>query len=214
MPEKRKPLVGASGGGAKGSRTLDLRIANAALWPAELSPQSGAKMRCALYTSNAVGRSAGDHARITGIAHLHAVKRILILNGPNLDLLGSREPAIYGSRSYEDFLVELRSAFVGIAISHQQSNSESDLVTGLRQAAGEVDAVVLNAAGYSHTSVALRDTIAAIAIPVVEVHISNIHAREEFRHNTITGGACTGVISGFGLEGYRMAVEHLLRRGV
>jgi 3-dehydroquinate dehydratase-2 len=140
------------------------------------------------------------------------VKKLLILNGPNLDLLGTREPEIYGSRSFEDYVGELRANFQRLSITYEQSNSESDLVTFLRKAANEVDAVVMNSAGYSHTSVALRDTIAAIRIPVVEVHISNIHAREDFRHNTLTGAVSAGVLSGFGLDGYRMAIEHLLRR--
>lgn len=141
-----------------------------------------------------------------------AAMRILILNGPNLDLLGTREPAIYGSRSFADLLAELRSAFPAVRIEHVQRNSESDLVVDLRKAATEQDGVVLNAAGYSHTSVALRDTITVLPIPVVEVHISNIHAREEFRWITLTGAVCTGVITGFGLEGYRLAVQHLVAR--
>ena len=136
--------------------------------------------------------------------------RILILNGPNLDLLGTREPHMYGSRSFEDYLVELRAAFPQVVFTYAQSNVEGEVVDILRKCVGEQDAVVINPAGYSHSSVAIRDTIAAIGIPVVEVHISNIHAREEFRQHTITGGACAGVITGFGLAGYRLAVQHLL----
>ncbi len=139
--------------------------------------------------------------------------RILLLNGPNLDLLGTREPHIYGSRSFEDCLLELRTAYQQVTFNYQQSNVEGELVDLLRRSKGEQDAVIMNPAGYSHTSVAIRDTIAVLGIPVVEVHISNIHGREEFRHHTITGGACVGVITGFGLEGYRLAVEHLLQRG-
>ncbi|MEO8589656.1 MAG: type II 3-dehydroquinate dehydratase [Flavobacteriales bacterium] len=138
--------------------------------------------------------------------------RILILNGPNLDLLGTREPHIYGSRSFEDYLGDLKSAFPGVTFTYQQSNVEGELVDRLRGSIADHDGVVLNAAGYSHTSVALRDTIAVLAIPVVEVHISNIHGREEFRRHTLTGGVCVGVITGFGLEGYRLAVDHLLQR--
>ena len=138
--------------------------------------------------------------------------RILILNGPNLDLLGTREPHIYGHRSFEDYLQELGTRAPRAELSYAQSNSESELVTMLRAAGEEKDGVILNAAGYSHTSVALRDTIAVLRIPVVEVHISNIHAREEFRQHTLTGAVCVGVITGFGLEGYRLAVEHLLGR--
>lgn len=136
--------------------------------------------------------------------------RILIINGPNLDLLGTREPHIYGSRSFEDFLAELRTDFPAEAITYTQSNVEGEIVDLLRRGAKEVDAIVLNAAGYSHTSVAIRDTIVVLGKPVVEVHISNIHGREEFRRHTITGGVCAGVISGFGLAGYRMAIRHLL----
>jgi 3-dehydroquinate dehydratase II len=138
--------------------------------------------------------------------------RILIVNGPNLDLLGTREPQIYGSRSFDDYLTELRGTFPQVVFAYSQSNVEGELVDFLRRNAKEQNAVILNPAGYSHTSVALRDTIAVLGIPVVEVHISNIHGREEFRHNTITGGACAGVITGFGLEGYRLAVLHLLAR--
>lgn len=138
--------------------------------------------------------------------------RILIINGPNLDLVGSREPHIYGQRTFEDYLAELRGACSQAHITYAQSNVEGELVGLLREKAGEVDAFILNAGGYSHTSVALRDTIAVVGKPVVEVHISNIHAREEFRHNTLTGAVCAGVITGFGLEGYRLAVDHLVRR--
>lgn len=139
--------------------------------------------------------------------------RILIVNGPNLDLLGTREPHIYGHRSFEDYLLELRPAFPTAVITYAQSNVEGEIVRMLREAPSDVDAVVLNAAGYSHTSVAIRDTIVALAKPVVEVHISNIHGREEFRRHTLTGAVCAGVISGLGLDGYRLAVDHLLRRG-
>lgn len=139
------------------------------------------------------------------------MRRILILNGPNLDLLGTREPHIYGTRTFEEYLGELRALFPDVVFTYRQSNSEGELVGLLREASGSQDAVILNAAGYSHTSVALRDTIVVIGIPVVEVHISNIHAREEFRHHTVTGGVCAGVITGFGLEGYRLAVAHLVQ---
>ncbi len=137
--------------------------------------------------------------------------RILILNGPNLNLLGTREPHIYGSTSFDVFLPELRKAYPAHDIQLRQSNIEGELVEALQQAPARYDAVVLNAAGYSHTSVALRDTVATLNIPVIEVHISNIHAREEFRHNSLTGSVSKGVISGLGLDGYRLAIDHLLR---
>lgn len=136
--------------------------------------------------------------------------RILIINGPNLDLLGTREPNIYGNRTFEDFLVALRADFPAERIDYVQSNQEGEIVQLLRARAGEVDAIVLNAGGYSHTSVAIRDTIVVLDKPVIEVHISNIHGREEFRRHTLTGGVCAGVISGFGLAGYRMAVRYVL----
>jgi len=138
--------------------------------------------------------------------------RVLILNGPNLDVLGTREPQFYGDRSFEDYLVELRAAYPHVAFTYVQSNAEGVLVERLRAASADHDAVVLNAAGYSHTSVALRDSIMVVQLPVVEVHISNIHDREDFRHRTLTGAVCEGVVTGFGLDGYRLAVDHLLRR--
>jgi 3-dehydroquinate dehydratase-2 len=138
--------------------------------------------------------------------------RILILNGPNLNLLGTREPGIYGSRTFDDYLVELRAMFNGHDIAHVQSNVEGELINALQKAEGTRDGVVMNAAGFSHTSVALRDTIAALRVPVVEVHISNIHAREEFRERSLTAAKCVACISGAGLDGYRLAVDHLLRR--
>ena len=137
---------------------------------------------------------------------------IRIINGPNLDLLGTREPEIYGSRSFDDYLVELQELFPVHVVDLFQSNVEGELINALRAADAECDGVVLNAAGYSHTSVALRDSLALMRVPVVEVHISNIHAREPFRHTSLTAVHCAGVITGFGLEGYRMAVDHLLRR--
>jgi len=138
---------------------------------------------------------------------------IRIINGPNLHLLGTREPALYGDRAFGEVLEELQGAFPGHRIELFQSNVEGELINALHTADGECDAVVLNAAGYSHTSVALRDALATLRIPVVEVHISNIHAREEFRHRSLTAVHCAGVITGFGTEGYRLAVDHLVRRG-
>ncbi len=137
---------------------------------------------------------------------------IRIINGPNLDLLGSREPSIYGTRTFTDLLQELQQEFQGHTIDLFQSNVEGELINALRDANAECNGVVLNAAGYTHTSVALRDALATMDIPVVEVHISNIHAREEFRQRSLTAVHCVGVITGFGMEGYRMAVAHLLRR--
>ncbi|MCB9184027.1 MAG: type II 3-dehydroquinate dehydratase [Flavobacteriales bacterium] len=139
--------------------------------------------------------------------------RILILNGPNLNLLGSREPEVYGGRSFEEYLSDLRALYEGRVIDHVQSNLEGELIDALQRADGACAGVVLNAGGYSHTSVALRDAVAAVRVPVIEVHISNLLAREPFRHVSLIGGACAGCIMGFGLEGYRMAIEHILQRG-
>lgn len=132
---------------------------------------------------------------------------ILIINGPNLNLLGRREPGIYGTRSFEDFFPELETAFSNLALTQFQSNHEGALLDKLHEVGFTHHGVVLNAGGYTHTSVALADAVAAIATPVVEVHLSNLHAREEFRQKSLLGRNCVGSISGFGLESYRLAVQ-------
>ena len=136
--------------------------------------------------------------------------KIHILNGPNLNLVGERETQIYGTRSFSDFLGELHSRFPGEEIMHFQSNLEGDLVSLLQKAAEEAEAVVINPGGFSHTSVAIADVIAAIRIPVIEVHISNIHARGTSRRNSLTGANCRGIISGFGLESYALGIQACL----
>lgn len=140
------------------------------------------------------------------------MKKILILNGPNLNLLGRREPEIYGSGSFEAFLQQLRERYADkVEISYAQSNVEGELVNRLQEAGfGAFDGIVFNAGAYTHTSVALGDCIRAIETPVIEVHISNIHAREPFRHRSLLAAACRGVICGFGLDSYRLAIEGLL----
>ena len=138
--------------------------------------------------------------------------KILIINGANLNLLGRRQPEIYGHESFEDFLGALRARYSEHTIDYYQSNIEGELVNALQQAEGTYDGVVLNAGGYTHTSVVLRDAIAAISVPVVEVHISSILAREEFRHTSFIGATCVGTIAGFGLDSYRLGVEALLNR--
>ena len=138
--------------------------------------------------------------------------RILILNGPNLNLLGSREPQVYGGMSLEEMMEEVRSAFPQAVIEHVQSNHEGELVEAMQQAVGRYAGVVLNAGGYSHTSVALRDAVAAVDIPVVEVHITNLLAREPFRQTSLVGSVCVGGIMGLGGDGYRLAVQYLLQR--
>lgn len=137
------------------------------------------------------------------------MSRILILNGPNLNLLGKREQGIYGSQTFESYLETLRGRFPNITLDHTQSNIEGELIDALHGAVANYDAVVLNAGGYTHTSVALRDAVAGIGVPVLEVHISNVMAREEFRHTSLLTGMCLGIISGFGLDSYRLAVEAL-----
>ena len=136
--------------------------------------------------------------------------RILILNGPNLNLLGVREPSIYGNTSIEDYVKELKALYPNIEIDYYQSNVEGELINKLHEIGFSYDEIILNAGGYTHTSVALADAIAAIKTPVVEVHISNIYAREEYRHISLTGKNCQGVLTGFGMNGYRLALESLI----
>ena len=136
--------------------------------------------------------------------------KILIINGANLNLLGRRQPEIYGHESFEDYLGALRARYSEHTIDYYQSNIEGELVDALQRADGRYDGVVLNAGGYTHTSVVLRDAVASIASPVVEVHISSILAREEFRHVSLIAPVAVGSIMGFGLESYRLAVEHII----
>ena len=138
--------------------------------------------------------------------------RILIVNGPNLNLLGRREPGIYGSNSFEDYLAELRKEYQDVVIDYFQSNVEGSLIDKMQQEGFSVDGIVLNAGAYTHTSIALQDCIRAITSPVIEVHISNVHQREEFRHRSMISCACRGVICGFGLDSYRLAIEAFLRK--
>jgi 3-dehydroquinate dehydratase-2 len=136
---------------------------------------------------------------------------LLIINGPNLNLLGRREPDIYGNRSMDSALEELRAAYPQVSIDYFQSNSEGALIDKLHEVGFSADGIILNAGAYTHTSVALHDAIRAITTPVVEVHLSNVHAREDFRHVSLIAGACRGVIAGFGMQSYRLAVEAFLR---
>ena len=139
--------------------------------------------------------------------------KILIINGPNLNLLGTREPQHYGTGTMDGVLDALKSRYPRVEFEYYQSNVEGVLIDRLHKTLEEpCDGVVLNAGGYTHTSVALRDAIAAIKVPVVEVHISNVHSREEFRHRSLISAVCKGVICGFGLDSYRLGVEALLAR--
>lgn len=136
--------------------------------------------------------------------------RLQIINGPNLNLLGKRETAIYGNASFESFLAELKSIYKDEALDYFQSNVEGELINKLHEAGFSADGIILNAGGYTHTSVAIADAIAAIKAPVIEVHISNIYAREESRHVSLTAKNCSGVIAGFGLHSYRLAIEYFI----
>lgn len=133
--------------------------------------------------------------------------KIIIINGPNLNLLGKREEAVYGSRSFDDYFAELVKRFPGVSLSQYQSNVEGELINKIHETGFTYDGIILNAGGYTHTSVALADAVAAVKTPVIEVHISNIFAREEYRHVSLIAGKCKGSISGFGLDSYRLAIE-------
>lgn len=137
--------------------------------------------------------------------------KILVLNGPNLHYLGEREPAIYGGKTMEDVMADLRERYTEVELLYRQSNCEGTLINLLYEALeGGVDGVAFNAGAYTHTSIALHDAIRAINLPVIEVHLSNIHQREAFRHHSCLAAACKGVIAGFGTDSYRLAVEALL----
>ncbi len=157
--------------------------------------------------------------------------KILIINGPNLNLLGRREPGIYGAQTFEGYLEQLRASYPDVEISYYQSNHEGDIVDAIHMAGfgdeanlneawtaqkagtiGRQDGIVLNAGAYTHTSVAIHDAIKAVKTPVIEVHISNVHQREEFRHHSYISPAASGIIVGFGIDGYRLAIEGLRRR--
>lgn len=133
--------------------------------------------------------------------------KIQIINGPNLNLLGTREPGIYGSSSFDTYLQQLRALYPNVQIDYYQSNVEGELINVMQQVGFTVDGIILNAGAYTHTSVALHDCIRSLTAPVIEVHISNVHQREPFRHHSMISSACKGVICGFGLDSYRLAIE-------
>jgi len=136
--------------------------------------------------------------------------KMIIINGPNLNLLGSREPDIYGRQPFEEYFATLQQEFPGITLHYFQSNSEGALIDKLHEAGFTYDGIVLNAGAYSHTSIAIADAIAAIRTPVIEVHISNVYEREEFRHHSYLAPNCVGSISGLGLRGYELAIRYFL----
>ncbi len=135
---------------------------------------------------------------------------LAIVNGPNLNLLGTREPHIYGSETFEDYLAGLRRQFPGVQIDYYQSNIEGELINYLHSCMGKAQGIILNAGAYTHTSIAIADAISAIAIPVIEVHISNVLAREEYRKTSVIATKCVGSISGLGMKGYELAVRYFL----
>lgn len=138
------------------------------------------------------------------------MRKIQIINGPNLNLLGVREPGIYGNNSFESYLPALRALFPDVQIDYYQSNIEGEMINKMQEVGFGYDGIVLNAGAYTHTSIALLDCIRSLRSPVVEVHISNVHQREEFRHHSMISSGCKGVICGFGLQGYELAIRGLL----
>lgn len=139
------------------------------------------------------------------------MKKIIIINGPNLNLLGKRETDIYGDMSFEEFFDDIKDVYSSeVQLSAFQSNIEGELIDKIQKVGFKFDGIILNAGGYTHTSVALRDAVAAIKTPVIEVHISNPYSREEFRHTSLLSGVCKGIIAGFGLESYVLALDSFL----
>ncbi len=136
--------------------------------------------------------------------------KIAIINGPNLNLLGKREPDVYGNKTFEDFYAELKSKYTSVEFSYFQSNVEGELIDELQRAGFSYEGIIINPGGYTHTSVAIGDAIAAIKTPVIEVHISNVHAREDFRKISHVSAKCKGTISGLGLKGYELALQYFL----
>ena len=137
-----------------------------------------------------------------------AMKKISIINGPNLNLLGQRETTIYGEISFEEYLISIKNNYPNLQIEYFQSNSESELIRYIHECKSKMDGVIINPAAYGHTSLAIADAIAALSIPCIEVHISNIYARENFRHYTLISAKCSGTISGFGLKSYELALNY------
>jgi 3-dehydroquinate dehydratase-2 len=138
--------------------------------------------------------------------------KIIIINGPNLNLLGVRERSIYGGTSFDDYMRQLRAQFPQVELEYYQSNVEGELINKLHEAGFSYDGIILNAGGYTHTSVAISDAIAAINTPVFEVHISNIYSREDYRHKSLLSKNCIGILSGLGLDGYSLALTHLINK--
>ncbi len=136
--------------------------------------------------------------------------KILIINGPNLNLLGKREPDVYGSVSFDDYFETLKSKYANVSLEYFQSNCEGELITKIQQAGFSAGGIILNAGAYTHTSIAIHDAIKSVPAPVIELHISNVHAREDFRRHSAIAPACKGVICGFGMKGYDIAIESFI----
>jgi len=137
--------------------------------------------------------------------------KIQIINGPNLNLLGKREPSVYGTQSFEEFFETLKTRYPTLELRYYQSNVEGELINKLHEVGFTFDGIILNAGAYTHTSVAIHDALGAIKTPTVEVHISNVYAREEFRHKSLITSKCVGLLTGFGMEGYALAIQYLIR---
>jgi 3-dehydroquinate dehydratase-2 len=138
------------------------------------------------------------------------VMKIQIINGPNLNLLGVREKSIYGSTDFDTYLLQLRKRYSNVLIDYYQSNVEGEIINKLHEVGFSYDGIALNAGAYTHTSIAIADAIAAINTPVIEVHISNVYKREDFRHSSMLAANCKGVIAGFGMDSYRLAIENFI----
>ena len=137
--------------------------------------------------------------------------KIQIINGPNLNLLGKREPSVYGTQSFDEFFEVLKTRYLQLELHYYQSNVEGELINKLHEVGFTFDGIILNAGAYTHTSVAIHDALGAIKTPTVEVHISNVYAREEFRHKSLITSKCVGLLTGFGMEGYALAIQYLIR---
>lgn len=142
--------------------------------------------------------------------YFSTMKKLIIINGPNLNLLGKREPEVYGSASFEDYLKKLQTQFKNIELAYFQSNIEGEIIDKLHEVGFTHDGIILNAAAYTHTSVGIGDAVKAIKTPVIEVHISNVYSREEFRHKSYIAANASGIIVGFGLDGYKLAIQSFI----
>lgn len=151
-------------------------------------------------------------AKMSTFAAQNRTMRIIIINGPNLNLLGKREPGIYGSGTMEDYLEVLRHKYADVELDYYQSNVEGEIINKIHEVGFSYDGIVMNAGAYTHTSVAIADAVKGVSTPTIEVHISNVAKREDFRHITYLGPVCMGTIAGFGLDSYRLGIEALLKK--